>query len=99
MKTLNFKIELGTFDFSVSAEEVLKGYLTEPGTFIEFLKRGIFELKKSDNDIVHIELNELGNIFAIPAIDAVLTQVLDFSKNPDHSKSDVNELISKLIAG
>lgn len=55
--TLDNKIELGTYDFTISSDEVLKHYLMFPGEFLEFIKKGLEVMSQIDNDIVKIELN------------------------------------------
>ena len=40
------------------SDEVLKHYLMYPGEFLEIIKKGLEIMKKSDNDIIQIELND-----------------------------------------
>jgi hypothetical protein len=56
--TLISKIKIPDYEFSIDSDEVLKRYLLEPGAFIEFMKKGIAELKKIDDEVVKVELNE-----------------------------------------
>lgn len=52
-------INLGKYEFSISEEEVLAKYITEPGNLIEFIKKAIEKLNELDNDIVIMKLASL----------------------------------------
>ena len=93
MKTFVFKIKIPDYDFTVHEDQILKDFLLEPGTFIEFIKKGISQLYESENDIVHIHLNGLIKQFSKP----LFKKVLDLADNETIEKEDIIELIKKLI--
>jgi len=58
MKTFTHEIKIPDIQFTVHENEILKDFLLEPGTLIEFIKKAVCELDKIDNDIVKIKLKE-----------------------------------------
>jgi hypothetical protein len=56
MLTLINKIDLGTFDWSIDSDEVLKQWLLFPGEFLEFMKKALIELSKKEDDVTKMLL-------------------------------------------